>query len=402
MKTANNTPKIFVLFLSLLLLSAKSVLSNELESPNFKMIGVSTGGGGEILTSPEYSVLSTIGRISADPRVYSTSYRLDQDPSARFRAAQPTVKCFEATTDGTTDCVSGPQELLDHGMVGICGPGGCYNRARFEIEEHQNPEDTLYMIQVSIDNFASDIKCLDGSTFKPKSLTNCNINDFRTQQYWENEDFNIKGLDSNTEYFLRITALHGDFTQSDFSIVASTTTGIGFLFFDIDIASDSGYSTESSPPYSIFFAGTNALLPSAATTTAPSLIWLDLITSATGGSAIIHSGKYGGLYSTTTTEIIPSDNEDLDSQGAEGFGLQNYYIDYQNSTYLGDIEATTNYTGSGNVVGKVSTSAIKMYEASGPINNGRMGMYVKARAGANRAAADDYIEKITMVAVARY
>ena len=43
-----------------------------------------------------------------------------------------------------------------------------------------------------------------------------------------------------------------------------------------------------------------------------------------------------------------------------------------------------------------------MYEASGPINNGRMGMYVKARAGANRAAADDYIEKITMVAVARY
>lgn len=401
MKTANIL-KISILMLSLLLVSTGIVLSNELESPNFKMIGVSTGGGGGILESSEYSILSTIGRISADPRVYSTNYRLDQDPSARFRAAQPGIRCFETDTDGTTDCVSGPQELTGGGMVAICGPGGCYDKARFEIEEQQNPFDTLYMIQISEDGFISDVRCIDGSTFRPKILSNCDINDFRTQQYWENEDFNIKNLNPDTEYFLRITALHGDFTQSDFSIVSTARTGIGFLFFDIDIASDTGYSAESQPPYIISFIADHSLLPSAPAVTAPSLIWLDLISSATGGAAIIHSGENGGLYSPTTTELIESDDKDLDSFGTEGFGLQNYYINYQISSYLGEITANTNYTGSGNTVGKVSTDAIRMYDADGPINNGRMGMYVKARAGVSRSAADDYSEKITMVAVGRY
>jgi hypothetical protein len=354
------------------------------------------------LESASYALLSNIGRTSADPRIYSTNYRLDQDPSAIFRAAQPGVRCFETTTDGSTNCVSGPQELLDFGMVGICGPGGCYNKARFEIEENENPDDTLYMIQISEDDFVSDIRCIDASTFKPKTLSSCDINDFRTQQYWENEDFNIKGLGGDIEYFVRITALHGDFTQSDFSIVSSATTGIGFLTFDIDIASEGGHEVESSPPYTVSFIGDEQLIPGAPAVTSPSLIWLDLITSAVAGSAIIQSGKYGGLYSPTTEELIGSDNVDLDPFGSEGFGLQNYYIDFQISSYLGEISATPNYTESGNVVGEISTDPIRLYDADGPINNGRMGMYLKARASTSRSAGDDYTEKITMIAVARY
>jgi hypothetical protein len=287
-------------------------------------------------------------------------------------------------------------------MVAICGATGCYNKARFEIAEYTNPSDTLYTVQISEDNFSSDIRCISASTFMPTSLSNCDINDFRTKEYWETEVFNIKGLDSSTQYYIRISALHGDFTQSDYSAIVSATTSIGFVEFDIDIATSSGYTVESSPPYSVSFSGDDKLIPGAGAITAPNLVWFDLLTNAEGGVAIINEGENGGLYSPTTTETIISSNLDLDGSLAEGFGLQNHYIDYYSSTYLGTITATTNYSGSGNVVGEVLTDPRKLYDASGPINAGRMGLYLKARAAESRTPATDYSELITFVSVGRY
>jgi hypothetical protein len=408
MKSANTILKKYLPILTVFLLSfilsffSTNILAYELDSTNFKMIGVTTSGGGGVLESANYNVLSEMGRITADPRNYSTNYRMDQDPSAAFVAAQPTVQCFETDTNGTTNCTSGPAELLSGGMVAICGGNGCYDKARFEIEPYTNPSDTLYMVEISEDNFVSDVRCIDGSTFHPKTLTNCDINDFRTETYWETEDFNIQGLDSDTQYYIRITALHGDFTQSDFSLVANATTTSALLFFDIDIATDSGYTTESSPPYSVSFTGSDELKPGAAAVTATSLIWLDVDSSSSGGIAVIQQGTNGGLYSATTTETILSTNLDLDSSLAEGFGLQSYYIDYESSTYLGEITAMSNYSGSGNVVGEVSTDPKKIYDGDGPINSGRMGIYLKARAASERSAATDYSELINFVLVPRY
>jgi hypothetical protein len=172
--------------------------------------------------------------------------------------------------------------------------------------------------------------------------------------------------------------------------------------FDIDIATSSGYTVESSPPYSVSFSGDDKLIPGAGAITAPNLVWFDLLTNAEGGVAIINEGENGGLYSPTTTETIISSNLDLDGSLAEGFGLQNHYIDYYSSTYLGTITATTNYSGSGNVVGEVLTDPRKLYDASGPINAGRMGLYLKARAAESRTPATDYSELITFVSVGRY
>ena len=377
-------------------------LAYEVDSTNYKLTGVTTSGLGGIFESTNYSLISNTGQISSDPRNYSTSYRINQGPSEAFTAAQPSIKCFETTTNGTTNCTSGPTELLSGGMVAICGATGCYNKARFEIEEYTNPSDTLYTVQISEDNFVSDVRCVSGSTFMPTSLSNCDINDFRTKEYWETEDFNIKGLDANTQYYIRISALHGNFTQSDYSTISSATTSMGFVEFDIDIATSSGYTVESSPPYSVSFSGEERLIPGAGAVTAPNLVWLDLLSNAEGGVAIINQGANGGLYSPTTTETIISSNLDLDGALSEGFGLQNYYIGYDASTYLGSITATTNYSGSGNVVGEVLTDARKVYDASGPINAGRMGLYLKARATESRTSATDYTEFITFVSVPRY
>lgn len=407
MKTAKIFYTLFFSLTTLLLLTGSQdiktpLFAEELDSTNFKMIGVTTSGGGGILESTNYNLISTAGQTSADPRNYSTNYRINQDPSAIFTAIQPSIQCFETDTDGTTDCTTGPAELLSGGMVAICGPGGCHDKARFEINPYENPSDTLYMIQISTDEFASEINCIDASTFYPKDISLCDISDFRTETYWETEVFNTKGLKANTQYFIRTSALHGDFTQSDYSIEANATTAMGEINFDIDIALESGTTTETTAPYSISFTGADELVAGAATTTASNLIWLDIDSSSTGGVAIIQFGEYGGLYSPTTGETILSNNENLDDTNAEGFGLQNYYIDYLASDYLGEITTQTDYAGINNVVGEISTNARKIYDADGPITDGRVGTYLKARSSVSRTPSTDYSENIFFTIVPRY
>jgi hypothetical protein len=398
MKSAN----ILKVYLSVLLLSAFPLLvfAEELDSTNYKIVGAKTSSGGGLGDSANYSLINSVGKISANPRVYSTNYRLYLDPSFAFLAAQPTIQCFETDTNGSTACTSGPAELLAGGMVAICGGDGCYDKARFEISASSNPSDTLYGVQISTDNFSTDIKYLDGTTFRPES--SYDINDFRTESVWETEVFNIQGLSSNTTYYIRISALHGDFSQSDNSIAANATTTTGSIFFDIDIAISTGINTETAAPYTISFTDSTALIPGASASTASTLIWLDIDSSSVGGVSVIQFGKYGGLYSPTTTQTITSATEDLDVMLAEGFGLQSYYIDNEVSGYLGDLTAETNYAGTLNNVGIVSTTAYKIYSGDGPIRDGRTAMYLKARAGTDRDAASDYGEEIYLVLVPLY
>lgn len=400
MKTANIFKLVLIAGISTTLV--QTVFATDLDSGNYKIVGATTSAGGGLLDSASgnYSLMSTVGNISANPRNYSTNYRLQQDPSVNFIAAQPGIQCFETVSSGSTNCLTGPTELSG-GMVALCGTGGCYDKARFEIITNNNPSDTLYTIAISTDNFVNDIQYIDGVTFKPEAVGNHDINDFRTQAYWEAEVFNIKGLASNTIYTIQISALSGDFTQSDYSKSSSTTTGIGTIFFDIDIAASSGISTESGSPYTVAFSGADDLVGGAAATTAPSLVWLDIDSNSSGGVAVIQFGKNGGLYSATTTQTISSTSTDLDTS-SEGFGLQSFYIYNDTSDYLGDLTATTNYSGSLNNVGAVTTTANKIYDGDGPISNGRVGMYLIAKAGTSKVPANDYSEEIYFVLVPRY
>jgi hypothetical protein len=261
-----------------------------------------------------------------------------------------------------------------------------------------NPSDTLYAIQISTDNFVSDIRYIDGSTNEPKNSVT--LNDFRTKSQWESETFNILGLQEGTQYYLRIIALHGDFTQTEEGPEETATTATTSSSFDIDIAGTGGTTTETDPPFTITFTGENSLLAGAGTVTADNLIWMDAETNGSGGFAIVQKGENAGLYSTTHSVQIDSVNGDLDSLG-EGFGLQSYYVDY-NTTSIGDISVMTNYNGNIANVGIVDTDWNKVYDANGPIIDGRMALYIKARAGTDKEGATDYNETITFIFVPRY
>ena len=394
---------LFLSFSMILVTVCIPVYATDLNSANYKIIGITTNSGGGLTDSTNYSLMTITGEISANPTTYSSLYRMNLDPSANFVAEIPTLQCFETNTGtGATQCTSAPAEVLSGGMQAVCGQPGCYDRARFEINPMTNPSDTLYSIEISTDNFVSDIKCINASTFAPKA-DSCNINDFRTESYWENELFNITALTAGTTYYIRVTALHGDFTQSEYSKSLQAATSPASISFDIDIADVNGTTTESSSPYSISFSGSDKLTAGAFAVTAHNLVWLDLDTNAYGGASVIQFGKNGGLYSPTTAYKIASANEDLDVMNAEGFGFQSHYINFTNSSSLtGSITAETNYAGTGNVVGIIGQNAQRIYLADGSIANGRMGIYLKARAGMTASPATDYGEDIFFTVVPLY
>ena len=395
---------IFILLLLLFLFALPlSVLASELDSTNYKIVGATTQGGGITQTaSGDYSALLGIGGISSNPRIYSTNYRVYTSPENAFVPAVPTTSCFETTTSGSSNCTTGPTELTTGGMVAICGTGGCHNRARFEIDIQGNPSDTLYAVMISEDNFASDIRYVDASTFWPETATSHNLSDFMTKTDWETETFNIQGLAAGTTYYIKIFALKGDFTQSDAGPSTNATTALGNVFFDIDIAGSAGYTAESSPPYSVAFTGAYELIGGSAAITAGDRIWMDTETNSEGGFAIVMSGQYGGLYSPTTTQTITSATANLDSV-LSGFGLRSEYIDYDDSSPLfGDITATADYSGSINSVGIISTTPSKVYDGDGPIVAGRLALKVIAKPGTSYTPSNDYQETITLIFVPRY
>lgn len=391
--------KTVIIFISLLPLS---VYAADLTSPNYKIVGITTNTGGIIQTTDgDYSALLEAGKISNNPRNYSTTYKLYTSPEEAFIAAVPTVSCFETTTLGHSDCTTGPSQLSTGGMVAICGPSGCYDRARFEIGNSNNPADTIYGVMISTDNFVSDVKYVDGNTFWPESISTHNLSDLHTKEDWENPDFNLLGLQSSTTYYIKIFALHGDFTQSEAGPVASATTSSGAVFFDLDIEDSNGISAETNPPYGISFTGAYSLIPGSTPTTAEDRIWMNATTNSQGGFAILTKGLNGGLKSNTTGQIIVSATTDLNT-ASDGFGIQSEYINQDTYPYLGTISAMSDYSGTGNYVGIVGTSASKVYEADKPIFNGRMSVKVIAKPGANKTAAADYQESIYFILVPRF
>jgi hypothetical protein len=403
--------KLFALTLLIASIGYSPVFAEDLDSTNYTIEGA-TVSGGDIVDSTNYSLFSTVNEISGDPYANSTSYVLKTGSLETFVANTPLVKCFETDSDGSSDCESGPSYVNTNGLVTVCGYNGCYDSARFEIDTQNNPSDTLYGIQISDDNFSTDIRQIDGTTGAPKSLASKSLSDYKSATSWETDTLNITGLEPYTQYWIRITALHGDFTESTFSPTATATTALPSVQFDIDIATVSGVSTETSSPYAISFDSGFEIYRGGGVQTANNLIWLDLDSNAVQGSVILQNGDNGGLYSTNQNYTIVSATADLATTN-EGFGLQNY--DYSGtSTYctnidgggngeLANVSVLSNYVASTtHSVGIVDTSYAKVYDADGPISACRMALRLKARASLSATADTDYTETITIVAVPRY
>jgi len=368
---------------------SQSLRAEEVSSPSYIIKGLTVGEGGNgNQSSTSYGLLANFSGNLNDVRFSSTSYKIGVGEGFVLMANVPTISCFETTSAGSTSCID--SKVNPGGMVKICGDGGCYNRARFEINSQLNPSDTLYSAQLTTDPTWATYNYIDGTNFTIETISTHDLNDYQTKATWEGtaSGFNLFGLASNTTYYLRLTALHGDFTESGTSPAVSALTGQPQISFDIDIAPTSGSGTETNSPYIINMGS----LSVDTITTATDLVWLDLGTNLSGGVKVFVRDQYSGLYSASKSYTLTSTTNDLTS--LSGYGLKQNSV---TQTYLGPMVVTAKYDGFGNNVGSIANNIYSemIYNTSGsPVYQGRMSLFVKAKPNESTPNAGDFTDTL--------
>ncbi len=398
----------FTFFLIISFFSTNLLFGQQLlEGQDYKIMVPNINPGGDFLTDEDekYQMLAILGQTTfMDPRNYSDSYKIDPDYFL-FEPNIPEVACFETDTDEESDCETGPSFLNENGMTRVCGPTGCYDRARFEIDANDNPSDTLYGIQISTDDFDEDIRYIDGVTFKPKETRT--IDDYKTKAGWEANVFNILGLESETEYSLRITALFGDLTESSPSEIATATTSLGSMEFRIGLAKEDGENINYNPPRTIHFDESFRIIRGAPVRSSDRLIWTLTNSNSVYGISIVQKGEHGGLHNDSGEGYtIESISGDL-SAVAEGIGLKNfstsqlYHTESENGL-LGTITVEEEYNHEDEYnVGLIDTIFRKVYESDAPIHTGETSLSIKTKAALGTPEGE-YVEELTFVLIAKY
>jgi len=306
----------------------------------------------------------------------------------------------------TPKCSTGPSYLNEYGMVRACGPQGCYNRARFEIDPQGNPEDTLYGVQISTDGFNEDIRYIDGNTFIPKENDERDITDYKTKEDWETPTFNLLNLESKTEYQLRITALYGDLTESVPSPIAQATTALSEISFRLGLGYEDGENINYNPPYEIRFDESFRIQRGANVVPSDRLIWSLINTNAISGISLVQKGEHGGLHNDEGEGYtITSLSEDLDTV-SEGVGLKNYqtsqlYDDGITGSLASIVSEPAYDEAQENMVGIIDTIFKKTYGSDGPIHTGQTSLRIKTKASLSTPEGN-YSEDVTFVLIANY
>lgn len=361
-------------------ISAVVVSAQNLDSNNYTIVNPTVNSGGGVATSSGYSLLLSIGESGADPRLESSNYAARPGFPNSFQANVPTINCFETMTDeGDAQCSVYPNGA---GMIYECGEPGCYDRAKLEIDDQNNPTDTLYLVSLSTDSFSSEIFFLQADhtiddTFDINSyMTQCELEgidnddpscDDSGDANW-NEDlqsYNVIGLQPATAYQVIVRAVHGDFTETQYSPTASASTTFPSIGLDLDVAST---DTESASPYSINLGS----LQINQATTADKSIWLDISTNLSQGVGLYVNNLGEGLFNDTTDTSINSETEDLDLETVDGgYGMKLMSI-AQSS--LGPLQSSLTYTTAGtNSVGALSASPVlALYTDSTGENRGQL------------------------------
>ena len=395
-----------------------SLQAETLQSPNYTIKDATLNSGGQAVTSTSYSMLSAIGDYTADSRLTSGSYELKSGFPNGILANVPKVQCFETTTtSGTTHCLSFPNSK---GAIGECGYSGCYNKAKIEIDVQSNPSDTLFLIQIVSDNVIYYLKSDHtlGSSFDSSNfLTKCQIEgkdlndlncDTDAKPGWNStlQSYNLLGLTANTTYTASVLALNGDFTGTRFSDIASATTSSMQLTFDIDIAPESGTATETAAPYSVNLGEITLGFPSTAT----NLVWVDMGSNISAGLTLYIKDLNNGLYSSTKSSLIPSENENLtnDTNNNGGFGIKTYNYESP-TTELGPLLRASAYnTGTTNTVGSLATTDNLLFYTNnistnkGEIVNARGAFYLKSRSAISNPSSGDYNDSLTIAVIGNF
>ncbi|CAN5379508.1 hypothetical protein BH10PAT3_BH10PAT3_3020 [soil metagenome] len=253
-----------------------------------------------------------------------------------------------------------------------------YNKLHFVIDQQGNPNDALYAISISTDNFVADTKFIKNDFTVTPTLS---LTDYQTYTTWGGgSGGDIIGLLPNTLYYVRLKATQGTFTESGYGPVSSATTASPSLSFSIS---------------------TNALtLPSLIAATvvdAPATIDVTFATNATSGGDVYINGLNSGLISVKTGFTITSATADL-TPATRGFGAKVTTTGASSGTF----SSVSPYNGVSNNIGLTDVTIRRILTASAPVIGGTGSVLLKAKSAASDPSSNDYTETLTMLASASF
>jgi hypothetical protein len=322
-----------------------------------------SGGGLAFGESTSYGLNATAGEVSAGNLTGST---YDLGPGLFF-TQQANVPAAPTLTNVSNN----------------------YNKLRIILDTGSNPSDTLFAVAISSDNFVTTSYVQSDFTVG----TTLGIEDYMSYATWGSGTGQyITGLNANTTYKVKVKALHGKYTETQYSTTASAATSNPSLAYDIDVSSS---DTETASPYQVAIGS----LTPATVVTATDKIWIDLDTNAEGGAQVYMYASTGGLLSSSVSSTITSASVDL-AGASSGVGARSNSVA---QTSGGPLAAQSPYNGASDNVGLFSTSTQTVFTTtSAPIVGGRGSLLIKAKAAAMTPAAGDYATTLTMIASATF
>ncbi len=190
----------------------------------------------------------------------------------------------------------------------------------------------------------------------------------------------IVGLASSTTYYVRVAAMQGLFTNTEFGAAASAATVSPSITYSVS-------------PNSLSLGN---LLPGAIVTSGA--ISFSLTTNGVYGASIFAAGQNGGLFSAANGATITALSGNL-SSSTHGFGLQGLTA---SQSAGGPLAIDSPYNVSGTNVGTETTTYTPVFTTPTAITSGSATLDVLAKAASSDPPSTDYQEVLNFVAAASY
>lgn len=343
------------------ILSAVSLLFATLpSSTNYGLHNYGFGSGGTSdSTSTNYQLNATTGETS-NTQSTSTTYKARPGNQNTQQSNVPPAPTFT-------------------------NPSSYYDKLKFVLNTGGNASTTKFGVVISSDNFVTTLFVHADGT----ASSTFTIADLQTYAAWGGASGQlITGLSINTTYKIKVNAMQGTFTQTEYGPTASATTGTPSISFSI--------FTDSQPtaPFTTSFPN---LLP-ATVVNSNDKIWFNLTTNADVGANIYISSLNAGLKSNANGFTITSATADL-SSASSGYGAQDQSV---TQTSGGPFSMVAPFNGATQNVGVLSTVLKPIFTTSLPVTGGSGSLLLKAKAASTTPESSDYGDKITLTSAANF
>lgn len=267
----------------------------------------------------------------------------------------------------------------------VSNPSNYYDRLSVTLNVGTSPSDTKYLIAVSSDNFATTYYVQTDNSIG----TGVSISNYQTYTAWGGASgFTMLGLLPSTTYQVKVKALQGNFTGSNYGPTVSAATVAPSLTLSLTT------TLTSTPPFSVNFASLTAGI--VVTGGADAII--DITSNAVSGGNVYVRSTNAGLTSSLTGTTISSASTDL-TGASSGYGAR---VSSTSQVSGGPLTSLSPFNGAGNNVGALTASLQKLLSTGGPVTTGSATIKLMAKVDAITPSANDYSDTLTFVAAMNY